>query len=247
MYMGAVDYIVRPVVENVLLAHIKVHLKADVPELMKAKRFHQMQGEIMSILADMINHRDHATGGHAQRTSIYIKILLDEMDRRDVYTKETLYWKPETIIPSARLHDVGKIVISDVILNKPDKLSYDEFELIKTHTTEGERIIERMITQAGGGAFLSHAKVFAGSHHERWDGTGYPRGLRGMDIPLEGRVLAIADVYDALISERPYKKAFTAEKAEEIILDEAGKQFDPQLVEVFHNTRGQFRAVELVD
>jgi putative two-component system response regulator len=245
--MGAVGYITKPVTENVLLGYVKIHLKSDTPEMLKTKRLNKMQGEIMSIMADMINHRDHATGGHALRTSMYIKILLDEMDRRAIYTKEMRHWKPETLLPSARLHDIGKIVISDVILNKPGKLSVEEFAVIKTHTTEGERIIERMIVQAGGGAFLSHAKVFAVSHHERWDGSGYPHGLKGTEIPLEGRVLAIADVYDALISERPYKKAFTTDEAEEIILDEAGKQFDPQIVDIFHVTRERFKAVELLD
>ncbi len=241
---GAVDYIAKPVLSDTLLGRIRVHLKASEQELMRAKRFQDMQSDILSILADIIDHRDHTTGGHVLRTSMYIKILLENMRKQGIYEKEMRKWKNDTIIPSSSLHDVGKIVISDTILNKPDKLSAAEFELIKTHTTRGMNIIERMESHAGGGAYLSHAKLFAGSHHEHWDGTGYPRGTKGAHTPLEGRVLAIADVYDALISERPYKRAYTYDEAERIILDGAGTHFDPLIAEVFESVRTQFRTVD---
>ncbi len=145
------------------------------------------------------------------------------------------------------MHDVGKISIPDHILNKPGKLTADEFEVVKTHAEVGEQIIEKMVANAGGGAFLSTAKVFAGTHHEWWNGCGYPRRLCGAEIPLEGRVLAIADVYDALISERPYKRAFNHEEAERIVMAESGTHFDPILANIFYSVREQFRTVELVD
>lgn len=243
---GAVDYIQKPVSKEVLLCRIRIHLKSSELVMTQLTSFQELQNNIVSILADMISQRDHATGGHILRTSTYIRILLDAMAQRDVYTSDMRNWRSETIVTSAQLHDVGKIVISDTILNKPGKLNEGEFSVIKTHTTEGERVIDRMVTQAGGGAFLSHAKVFAGSHHERWDGSGYPRGLKGEEIPLEGRVLAVADVYDALVSDRPYKKAFSTAKAEAIIMDEAGRHFDPLIVEVFESVRDHFEEISRV-
>jgi putative two-component system response regulator len=130
-----------------------------------------------------------------------------------------------------------------LILNKPGKLTADEFEIIKTHTIEGERIIDSMITESGDETFLQHAKMFASYHHERWDGTGYPYGLKGKNIPLQGRVMALADVYDALVSDRPYKSAFTHEDAIGIIKDSRGTQFDPKIVDVFLRINGLFAEV----
>jgi len=147
----------------------------------------------------------------------------------------------DILLPSAQLHDVGKIVISDVILNKPGKLTDEEFEMIKRHSAEGERIIEEIITKSGESGFLFHAKMFAGYHHEKWNGSGYPRGLSGENIPLEGRIMAVADVYDALVSERPYKKSFTHEQAVEIIKKDSGTHFDPKIAEVFLNVADDFK------
>jgi putative two-component system response regulator len=135
---------------------------------------------------------------------------------------------------------VGKIAISDLVLNNPDKLTDKEFEVIKQHCAAGERIIEQIISKTEDDGFLHHAKRFAGYHHERWDGTGYPRGLSGEEIPLEGRMMAIADAYDALVSERPYKKAFTHEQATDIIEKESGTHFDPKIVEAFLNIAEDF-------
>jgi putative two-component system response regulator len=147
----------------------------------------------------------------------------------------------ESIISSARLHDIGKITITDLILNKPGKLTAEEYDLMKTHAAEGEKIIDSIISESGNEAFLKNAKLFAGCHHEWWDGTGYPRGLKGADIPLQGRIMAIADVYDALISDRSYKSAFTHEKAVEIIKESSGSHFDPEIVNVFLEINDLFR------
>jgi putative two-component system response regulator len=138
---------------------------------------------------------------------------------------------------------VGKIAISDLILNKPEKLTADEFEIMKTHTLEGEKAIDQIALRTVNVEFLNNAKLFAGSHHERWDGKGYPRGLSGTEIPLQGRIMAIADVYDALVSERPYKRAFTADEATKIIMECSGTQFDPTIAEVFYEIRERFEEV----
>jgi len=131
------------------------------------------------------------------------------------------------------MHDVGKIIITDIILNKPGKLTTDEYDTIKTHSLAGEKIINDIIAKAGDDVFLQYAKAFAAYHQERWDGSGYPYGLKGTDIPLQGRIMALADVYDALISDRSYKPAFPHTQAVDIIKNGSGTHFDPELVKIF--------------
>jgi putative two-component system response regulator len=150
----------------------------------------------------------------------------------------------EKVVLSARLHDLGKIHILDTILNKPGKLDNDEYELMKIHAAGGARIIDRMISQTGEEEFLQNARLFAEYHHERWDGTGYPHGLAGTEIPLQGRIMAIVDVYDALVSRRPYKEPLDEEEAVDIIAVNSGKHFDPKIVEVFLEIKEQFKAVK---
>jgi putative two-component system response regulator len=140
---------------------------------------------------------------------------------------------------------VGKIAIPDVILNKPGVLTDEEFEIMKSHVTEGERIIEKVIERTGEEDFLWNAKLFVGYHHERWDGTGYPRGLKGTEIPLQGRIMAVADVYDALVSKRPYKEPLPDEKVVSIIMEESGKYFDPKIAEVFLEVKDLFKEISI--
>jgi putative two-component system response regulator len=197
----------------------------------------------VSVLADMVENRDHSTGGHIERTSEYIRILINAMMKRGVYVDEISKWDIEKMISSARMHDLGKISITDIIVNKPDKLTSEEYDIIKTHAAEGERIINEIIARTGEGEFLYNARLFAGSHHEHWDGTGYPHGKKGMEIPLQGRIMAIVDVYDALVSERPYKKAFLHDEAVRIIMESAGTQYDPKIADVFFKDKDEFKSV----
>jgi putative two-component system response regulator len=243
--MGAVDFVTKPFSAPVLLNRIKTHL--DIDELIRERtsQLHRLQNSIISVLADMVENRDKGTGGHIERTSIYIRILIEEMKIRGVYEKEILEWDVEKMISSARMHDLGKISITDIIINKQGKLTEDEFEVMKSHSMEGERIIDEIIARTGEGEFLNNAKLFAGTHHERWDGEGYPRGLKGEDIPLQGRIMAIVDVYDALISDRPYKKAFTKDEAIDIIMQNSGSHFDPKITEVFYDVRDLIKATKV--
>ena len=188
---------------------------------------------VIYVLAHMIEARDGTTEQHIEQTTRYIKILLDYMMDHGTYINEIVEWDIETAASSARLHDIGKISIPDHILNKKAKLTEDEFEIIKTHASQGEKIIGMIMDRTDDNEFLHHARLFAGNHHERWDGKGYPRELKNLAIPLHGRIMAIVDVYDALTSVRPYKDALTHEEAMEIILNESGKQFDPKIVDIF--------------
>jgi putative two-component system response regulator len=241
--MGAVDFITKPFSAPVLLNRVKTHL--DIDELIRARtaQLYRLQNSIVSVLANMVENRDKGTGGHIERTSSYIKILIGAMKERGVYVDEMHDWDVEKIISSARMHDLGKISITDIIMNKPERLTDNEFEMMKTHAIEVERIIDEIILSTGEGEFLRNARLFAGSHHERWDGKGYPRGLKGEEIPLQGRIMAIVDVYDALVSERPYKKAFPEEDAVKIIMENAGTQYDPKIAEVFFQIKDLFKAV----
>jgi putative two-component system response regulator len=230
---GAVDFITKPFSPSVLRNRVRTHINLEDIIYQRTESLNRLKDSIVNVLSNMVESRDQTTGKHIERTTRYIKLLLEGMRDQDVYTDEIGQWDFDTVASSASLHDIGKIAITDVILNKPGSLTKDEFEIIKTHASEGERIIDSIIADAGDETFLLYAKLFAGYHHERWDGTGYPYGLEGENIPLQGRVMALADVYDALVSDRPYKQAFTHEESAGIILQSRGKQFDPMIVDVF--------------
>jgi putative two-component system response regulator len=240
---GAVDFISKPFSEPILLNRIKTHLAIEAIIHERTEKLLRLQNSMVSVLAKMVENRDKLTGKHVDRTTEYISILLKSMHGRDTFTHAMQDWDMEAVISSARLHDIGKIIITDVILNKPADLTLDEYEVMKSHAFEGERIIDSIIAESGNEFFLQNAKLFAGSHHERWDGTGYPRGLKGTEIPLQGRIMAIADVYDALVNERPCKKAIPHDEAVRIVRNGSGTHFDPQLVDVFLEVSGLFAEV----
>ena len=241
--MGAVDFVTKPFSVPVLLNRIKTHLDIDDIIRERTAQLNKLQNSIISVLANIVENRDKSTGGHIERTSAYIKILINEMKKRKIYINEIDEWDIERIISSARMHDLGKISITDIIVNKPGKLTDEEYIIMKTHAMEGERIIDEIIARTGEGEFLRNARLFAGYHHERWDGNGYPHGLKGEEIPLQGRIMAIVDVYDALVSERPYKEALTDDEAVQIIMQNAGSHYDPLIADVFYESRDLFKAV----
>jgi len=252
--LGAIDYITKPFQPALLLKRIEVHLlvEAQKKELQyfnenlqrmveeKTQSVMELQNALLKTMAELVECRDDITGGHIERTQRGIKILLEEIEKSGIYAEETKGWDLDLLLQSSQLHDVGKISINDVILKKPTKLNKQEFEEMKKHAAFGERIIEKIETLAKESDFLKYAKIFAASHHEKWDGTGYPRGLKGDEIPLLGRIMAIADVYDALTSMRPYKEAFSHEEAVRIITNSGGTQFDPNLIELFIKNSDRF-------
>jgi len=230
---GVVDFLSKPFSTPTMLNSIKTQTDIDWLVREPSENFIRLQNSIMIVYANMAEARDKDTQGHNDRMEAYIKIMIEAMKERGVYAKEINNWNIEKVAFSSRLHDMGKISILDTILNKPGKLSEKEYENIKFHPTEGVKIIDNMIKKTGEEEFLSSAKLYAEYHHERWDGKGYPYGLKGTDIPLHGRIMAIVDAYDALVSKRPYREAYTNEEAVDIILKDSGKQFDPKIVEVF--------------
>jgi len=255
--LGAVDYIFKPFVAPLLLRRIETHIslaehKRELQELnssiqkklvTKIGEVTELQNAILDILADMVENRDEDTGGHIRRIQDYLSCLIDAMMESNTYGDEVFSWDLGFLLPSSQLHDLGKIAISDTILNKPGKLNDDEFEIIKTHAQIGADAICKMEKNTKDSSFLQYAKIFAGAHHEKWDGSGYPNGLSGTDIPLIGRLMAIADVYDALVSARPYKQPYSSEKAIKIIKENSGTQFDPLLIKVLDTTVDQFAEI----
>jgi putative two-component system response regulator len=209
----------------------------------KTAQVFELQNAVLSTVAEMLEFRDNMTGGHIIRTQMYLEFLVNTLLEKKIYEAEVAAWNLDFLIPSAQLHDVGKIAISDAILNKPGELTAEEFEEMKKHVTIGVAAIERIAKKTAEHAFLLHAGTIAGTHHEKWDGSGYPKGLRGTEIPLEGRLMAIADVYDALISSRPYKEPISPEEAEKIIEAGRGSHFEPVLVDVFHMVKEHFSEV----
>jgi putative two-component system response regulator len=245
--LGAVDYIAKPFSPPLLIKRVDVHmliesqkrelryLNDNLQHLVDEKTgaVLSLQNSILKTISNLVEWRDDVTGEHVERTEYFLRILTEEMRKNRVYIDVLENWNLELFFQSAQLHDVGKIAIRDSILLKTSRLTEEEFEEMKKHTSFGEKIIEKIQEGAKETVFLTHARIMAGYHHEKWDGSGYPRGLAGEDIPLQGRIMAVVDVYDALVSQRPYKKALTPEEAAEIIKSERGRHFDPFIADVF--------------
>lgn len=195
-------------------------------------------------LANMTESRDPETGAHLERTRNYCVVLAEELAKTSRYKDAIDHQFIDGIYQAAPLHDIGKVAIPDAILFKPDGLGLAEFERMKSHTTIGASMMEKVIRQSGADLF-GMAYLICLNHHERWDGTGYPEGLSGENIPLEARIMALADVYDALLSKRVYKNAMSMEEAREWIRKGAGTQFDPDMVTVMLSAIGRFEEIYL--
>ncbi|MCL2789949.1 MAG: response regulator [Desulfobulbus sp.] len=259
--MGAVDYITKPFSASLLIKRIENHLlnaeqngqlkhfNTALQDMvaMKTSQLVSLQNSIINVMTDLVEFRDYATGGHIIRTQAYMRLMAEKMLEEGIYAEETSEWSLEQLVAASQLHDIGKIGISDAILHKPGKLTQEEFETMKKHVEIGVHAISRIESdlewESVDISFLHHARMIAGSHHEKWDGTGYPLGLQGQDIPLEGRLMAIADVYDALISVRPYKQPMSTEEAKRIIESGSSTHFDPLLVGIFTKVASQFASV----
>ena len=205
----------------------------------------RLQNGLILVLADMVESRDQCTGDHVRKTAAYTDIIMRQLKKDGIYVDQLTDEFMQDVVNSAPLHDVGKIQVSDAILNKPGKLTDEEFEEMKKHTTAGAEIISRAIdtVSEADSAYLEEAKNLAHYHHEKWNGMGYPCGLKGEEIPLSARIMAVADVFDALVSKRSYKDGFPFEKAMAIIQEGAGSHFDPQIAAAFMRASDEVRRV----
>ena len=239
--LGGVDYITKPFKGLELRSRVRTHLelyayRTNLERLVeeRSRETELLKDVIIEAMGEMAEYRDPETGSHIHRTRDYVQLLAETLVAHGHFLEQLT---PEYIVllrKSAPLHDIGKVAIRDSILLKPGKLTVEEFEEMKKHTLFGEEVIANLEQMAGHPtSFLSCAKEIAGNHHEKIDGSGYPRGLAGDDIPLAGRIMAIADVYDALISRRVYKDAMSHDEAMKIMIAGKGTHFDPILIEAF--------------
>ena len=203
----------------------------------------KMQTGLIITMADIVENRNFESTAHIQRTVGYVRIVLAGLKRKGYYAEKLTDKYMNEVELSAPLYDIGKIKVPDLVLNKPGKLSEGEFEIIKTHADAGRKILENAISSVEGEDYLKEALNMAAYHHERWDGRGYPEGLHGQVIPLSARIMAVADVFDALTSERVYKPAYSLETSFKIMQEGAGTQFDPKCVEVFLDSVSEIKKV----
>lgn len=252
--LGAVDYIIKPISPPIVRARVKTHLalynqSRTLEQKVKERTAELAQTQDVTILglATLAEYRDNETGGHILRTQRYVETLAAHMKRNETYGAFLDDDTIELLFKSAPLHDIGKVGVPDRILLKPGKLTDEEFDVMKKHVVYGHdaiRMAEASLDTADdGNSFLRIAREVAISHHEKWNGFGYPRGLEGGAIPIPGRLMAIADVYDALISKRVYKAAFPHAKAVGIMREEREKHFDPAVVDAFLEIEGDFASI----
>lgn len=255
--MGAVDYITKPFEIYEVKERVKTHLINTLAKKILENRNINLEKEVkvrtqelsvtqevtIECIASLAETRDPETGGHIKRTKAYVRILAEHLKN---HPKFSYFLDDETIdliYMSAPLHDIGKVGVPDRILLSSEKLTPDDWETMKKHSVYGRDALLVAEAQLGENSFLRFAKEIAFSHHERWDGTGYPQGLKGEEIPISGRLMALADVYDALISKRVYKAPMSHAKAVEIIEKDKGKYFDPDVVDAFLELEDKFRAI----
>jgi len=256
--LGAVDYITKPLSPAILLARISTHLKLkQAGEFLKhqnrlleekvqarTRQISALQDATIVAMASLAETRDNETGQHILRTQQYVKLLADHLRDhprfREFLTEEVI----QILFKSAPLHDIGKVGIPDHILLKPGKLTPEEFEIMKMHTVYGRDALLAAESLLGREhSFLHYARQIAYSHHEKWDGSGYPLGIKRNAIPVAARLMAVADVYDALISRRVYKPPFEHTKAVEIIMEGRETHFDPDIIDVFGRISDSFRKI----
>jgi putative two-component system response regulator len=260
--LGAVDYITKPVSPPIVLARVRTHLELkDAKEALEdenvrlekkvqegTEELALTQDAIILSLTSLIETRGNETGGHLKRTQHFVRVLAERLVSHYKFSHFLTDKTVDLMAKSTPLHDIGKVGVRDAILLKPGKLTHEEFEEMKKHAVYGRDTLlqmEKTFKGRSSASFLGFARVIAYTHHEKWDGTGYPEGRSEADIPIPGRLMAIADVYDALITKRVYKPAFHHSEAEEIIAQARGKLFDPDIVDVFLRVREEFRKIAL--
>jgi putative two-component system response regulator len=255
---GGADVVVRPVTPEALLARVATHLQLRLTRTMlndqhrhfehlvaeRTRESAHMQDATILAMAALAEARDPDIGNHIRRTQHYVAALAREMRFNAAFTAELTDENIALLFRAAPLHDIGKVAVPDAILLKPGRLTEQEFEIMKNHTVNGRDAIAGVERTLGASnQFLRYAREIAWSHHEKWDGSGYPQRLQGRAIPLSARLMAVADVYDALISERSYRPAFTHETAVELIRQGRGEHFDPDVVDAMLVVEEKFKAI----
>jgi putative two-component system response regulator len=243
---GARDFITKPVDANILLHRIDLHLELSEYEVDLEKTRKELENNIVISFADLVESKDSNTGGHVFRTGRYLEILGRAAISKGLFKNELNTSNLELMIKATPFHDIGKIGISDVILLKPERLTDEEYDEVKRHTTVGANFLQNIYRRLPEQEYLQYAYLMAEGHHERWDGKGYPYGLAGEDIPFCSRLLAVANVYDACLTNRIYRPTLTHQETHQIILNGRGTEFDPRIVDVYLYVHDIFAALNVV-
>ncbi len=249
--LGGVDYITKPFQGAELRSRVRNHLELhsyreslEQKVLSRTRETELLKDIIIVAMGELAEYRDPETGSHIHRTRSFVKLLAEKLYAQGEFEQTLTAEYIILLYKTAPLHDIGKVAIRDSILLKPARLTVEEFEEMKRHTTYGEEVIAKLEEMAGEQIpYLKCARDIVASHHEKYDGSGYPRGLAGEDIPLAGRIMAIADVYDALTTVRPYKKALSHHKTMEIMEEGCGSHFDPRVFAAFREVEQEFHLV----
>ena len=256
-FLEAADYIHKPYYPPFLLKKIEMYFEVnnlrrqniEYKEKLQNRQddLEDLQMRLLKTVIELVERRNEVSGGHVERTRKYVEVLIDVLIKNNIYNDIVASWEKDLVLESTMLYDLGKFSVQDTILLKPDKLEASEYAVMKNHTLMGVKIIDDIRAELKENSreanILNYAKEFAEYHHEKWDGTGYPNGLKGYNIPLPGRLMAIADVYDALISKRAYNKSYSPEEAAVIISQGKGTHFDPVLVDVFISVADKFSKI----
>jgi putative two-component system response regulator len=241
---GARDFIKKPANKDILIHRIELHLELRSYQTNLEKSLKDMKDNIALSFADMVECKDKHTGIHVLRTSKYVEIIGCELLARGLFKGELSEDNLVLMVRGAPFHDIGKIGVSDVILLKPGPLTAEEYAEVKKHPTIGARVLDNIYKRTPEHHYLKYASMMAQCHHERYDGKGYPRGMKGTEIPFCGRLIAVANVYDACLTERIYRPALNREWARTIILNGRGTEFDPSIVDVFESIPDKLAEVE---
>jgi putative two-component system response regulator len=242
---GAVDYITKPAERNVLLHRIELHLKLNDYQTNLERTIKELEDNIVLSFADLVECKNDNTGGHVLRTSKYVDILGGALLKRGVFPDEVTEDSVELMTRAAPFHDIGKIGISDIVLLKPGPLSKEEYNEVKRHTIIGANVLLNIYERTPTQYYLKYAAIAAEGHHERYDGKGYPYGLKGEEIPLVSRLMAVANVFDACLTERVYRKALSPAEAFGVIMNGRGTEFDPAIVDCFAEAYPEFPTIDM--
>lgn len=260
--MGAMDFVAKPFIPDILLSRVGKTIELDqyrhnLEKMVReqadkiiedARRISMIQESVIVGMANLIESRDGSTGKHVKNTQMYVQMIADELYKRKLFTEELTQEYIEDLCKAAPLHDVGKIKVPDSILQKPGKLTPEEFDTMKLHTTYSRKIIQMIIGDVEDEHYVRIVEDIAMYHHEKWDGTGYPTGLAGDNIPLAARIMSVADVFDALYEERCYKPPIRPiERIMQIMSEGRGTQFDPVIIDVFMEMLPMLKKVLNID
>jgi putative two-component system response regulator len=242
---GAVDFITKPVEKSILLHRIELHLDLNDYQINLKKSIKELENNIVLSFADLVECKDNNVGGHVLRTSKYLDVLVRELIDRGMFPEELNPNELKLMVQATPFHDIGKIGISDVMLLKPDKLTDEEYRVVKQHTVIGARVLSKIYERTPSQNYLKYAILMAEGHHERYDGTGYPYGLKGDEIPLCCRIISVVNVYDACKTERVYRRAMDHKGAINVIIEGRDTEFDPLIADVAASISDELAMIDI--